>query len=83
MNLSDQVTKKITSSIPDAKVEVIDFSSEHIGHHASGAHIAMTVVSKEFKNKTLVEQHQMIYKILEYELKEQIIHALRIRTKVE
>ena len=82
-SLQNSVKEKLLSRIPDAKVTVIDFSDEHVGHHASGAHIAVTVTSKIFEGKSLVEQHQLIYKILDEEIKNQTIHALRIRTRIK
>ena len=81
-SLKDHIKEKLTTAIPNAEVTVIDFSDEHEGHHASGAHIAVTVVSSSFKDKSLVEQHQLIYKILDEEIKNQTIHALRIRTRI-
>ena len=81
--LSEQIERKIKKSLPDSIITVIDFSKEHERHHAPGAHIALTVIDKNFKGKSLSEQHQMIYKILSEEIKNETIHALRIRTKTK
>jgi|TARA_B100002003_G_C13708078_1_gene355541 stress-induced morphogen len=81
--LSEQIKEKIKKSLPDSTITVIDFSEEHEDHHAPGAHIALTVVDKTFEGKSLSEQHQVIYEILKEEIKNETIHALRIRTKTK
>ena len=81
--LSEQIKEKIKKSLPDSTITVIDFSEEHEGHNAPGAHIALTVIDKTFEGKSLSEQHQMIYKILSEEIKNETIHALRIRTNTK
>lgn len=58
---------------------MINESSRHFGHDPGGAHLGVIVKYKGFAGKTLVEQHQMIYAILQKEMKEKI-HALVIKT---
>jgi len=82
-SLKDHIKEKLSAAISNAEVTVIDFSDEHEDHDTSGAHIAVTVISDSFKGKSLVEQHQSIYKILDEEIKNQTIHALRIRTRTQ
>ena len=45
-----------------------------------GDHIQLIVVSKEFENKTLVEQHKLIYDIFSQEMQSNVIHALTLKT---
>ncbi len=66
------IKEKIIQSIPDANVVVEDLAGDQ-------KHFGVDVVSSEFKGKSTIEQHQMIYKALGDALKEQI-HALRIKT---
>jgi stress-induced morphogen len=42
-------------------------------------HLAITVVSDEFKGKLLIEQHQVLMDILKDELKSRI-HAVKLKT---
>ena len=78
----EKIKEKLESALPGAKVEVFDTSAGHEGHNPSGAHISVTVSYKGFAEKSLVEQHQMVYNTLKEDLKEQI-HALNVKTKVE
>ena len=78
--LTEEIKNKIEKQLPNSKVKVYDTSQGHEEHNSSGAHIALEVTYEGFKGKTLIEQHQMINKILEEELEEKI-HALQIKTK--
>ncbi len=62
-------------------LEVIDESHKHTGHAGAsqGGHYRVTIVSKDFEGKKLLESHRMIYKALE-SIKS-FIHALAITTK--
>lgn len=43
----------------------------------------VTVVSDEFKGKSLMQRHRLIYGILDDELKNQGLHALTLKTKTQ
>jgi stress-induced morphogen len=43
-------------------------------------HLALTIVSDRFEGKSLVQSHQIIYKLLDEELKTGL-HALVLNTK--
>ena len=45
-----------------------------------GDHIQVIVVSLDFENKSLVEQHKIIYDIFSDEMKSNQIHALTLKT---
>lgn len=81
IEMLDRIKQKLEQSLPGSRVEVMDDSPEHLGHNASGAHLTVFVTYSGFKNKSLTEQHQMIYKVLEEEMKHEI-HALKIKTKI-
>ena len=68
----DQITKLIQASIPDARVRLNDLTG-------GGDHWEATVVSAQFEGKSLVEQHQLVYKALREEMKGPI-HALQLKT---
>ena len=60
---------------------VIDDSAKHAGHNPDalkgGTHFSISIISKAFVGKTLLERHRMIYAALEEPLKE-TVHALAI-----
>lgn len=79
--IQDEIKHQIEQALPGAIVNVTHKSSQHQGHDPGGAHLGVTVKYQGFKGKTIVEQHQMIYKILTEEMKHKI-HALAIKTEV-
>ncbi len=70
---SDDVIAAIRRSIPDAEVSVEDLSG-------GGDHLQVNVVSSSFKDISLIQQHQMVYKSLANEIASEAIHALALNT---
>ena len=68
----DRVEAMIKTELPDAIVRVEDLKG--------GDHLQATVVSSEFEGKTLVKQHQMVYKAVQEALATEEIHALALKT---
>ncbi len=68
----EQVEAKIKAELPDAIVQVNDLKG--------GDHLEAIVVSSLFENKTLVKQHQMVYKAVQAEMATEAIHALALKT---
>ena len=64
---------KIVAEIPGAKVVVDDFKND-------GAHFNISVESELFVGKSLLQQHQMVYKALGDSLKNEV-HAVSLNTK--
>lgn len=67
-----EIERKIKEKINTSHLEVIDLRG--------GDHIQIIIVSKDFENKSLVEQHKLIYDILQDEMKTNEIHALALKT---
>ncbi|NQV91267.1 BolA/IbaG family iron-sulfur metabolism protein [Candidatus Woesearchaeota archaeon] len=82
MDLFEKIKVKIETALQGAIVEVRSERSQHIGHGAGGAHVGVKVIYDGFKDKSMVEQHQMIYTILKDEMKQEI-HSLQIETRLE
>lgn len=74
------VHKKLEQALPGAIIEIIDESADHVGHRTPGAHLAVSITYAGFAQKSKLEQHQLIYSILQKEMKREI-HALKIITK--
>ncbi|AFZ31736.1 MULTISPECIES: BolA family protein [Chroococcaceae] len=68
-----QVEEMIRSQIPDAQVQVQDLTG-------GGDHYQVTVVSSQFENKGLVQQHQLVYGALRQAMSSEAIHALALKT---
>ena len=71
MPLEDEIRDSLTRAFPDAAVDAADSTG-------GGDHFAVTVVSPAFRDKSLVERHQMVYGALAVLMPR--IHALQLRT---
>jgi stress-induced morphogen len=72
MNEFQFVEEIIKSGISDAEVFVEDMTG-------TKDHLMITVVSDQFKNKLLFDQHQLVMSLLKEELKNRI-HAVKLNT---
>lgn len=71
MNPGD-IERLIKESLPDAEVRIEDLRGD-------GDHYAAHVVSRAFKGKTRVQQHQMVYQALKGRMGGEL-HALALQT---
>jgi len=69
---ANDIERLIKARLPDAKVEISDLAGD-------GDHFAAHVVSAEFKGKTRVAQHKMVYDALDGRMGG-ILHALALTT---
>lgn len=67
-----EIERLIKESFPDARIEIEDLAGD-------GDHYAATVVSEEFRGKSRVQQHQMIYEALQGNMGG-VLHALALKT---
>ena len=68
------IERLIKESLPDAVVNIQDLAGD-------GDHYAAHVVSGEFKGKTRVQQHQMVYRALQGRMGGEL-HALALQTAI-
>ena len=61
--------------------EVKDFTGKHLNHKLNdgGFHLETVIVSDDFKDKSLIERHKMVYKAVGNLMKHEI-HALSMKT---
>ncbi len=67
-----EIEDLIKQALPDAQVKIEDLRGD-------GDHYAAYVISTEFKGKTRVQQHQMIYQALQGRMGNEL-HALALQT---
>lgn len=72
---NDALTKLIRAELPDAEVGIFDRTG-------TMDHFNVTVRSKAFRGKTLIEQHQLVYGALKTALKDGRVHAVELKTIV-
>jgi stress-induced morphogen len=75
MPSTQDIKQRIEQAIPDASVEVEDWTG-------GGDHFRATVVSPAFSGKSRLEQHRMVYAVFGAEIGGPI-HALSLTTKAE
>ncbi|MGC9992044.1 MAG: BolA family protein [Candidatus Cybelea sp.] len=71
----DALTGLIVDGLPDAQVSI---------HDRTGTmdHFNVTVRSHAFKDKTLIEQHQLVYRALKGALADGRVHAVELTTVI-
>ena len=67
---ADDIARLIKERFPDAEIRIEDLA---------GDHYAATIVSKAFRGKTRVQQHQMVYEALKGSMGG-ALHALALKT---
>jgi len=68
----NEIMQLIKKKLPDADVSIRDLAGD-------GDHYAATVVSEAFRDKTRVQQHQLVYDALEGNMGG-ALHALALQT---
>ncbi len=69
------LTDLIRAGLPDAEVRIVDRTG-------TMDHFNVTVRSKQFRGKSLIEQHQLVYGALKEALKDGRVHAVELKTIV-
>jgi stress-induced morphogen len=69
-----EIEELIRAALPDAQVTIEDLRGD-------GDHYAALVVSRSFKGKSRVQQHQMVYQALQGRMGG-ALHALALQTAV-
>ena len=69
----EEIKKLISSSIPDATIEIKDLMGD-------SNHYSAKITSKLFNGKSKIEQHKLVYKSLQGKMGNEL-HALSITTE--
>ncbi|AFY68758.1 transcriptional regulator, BolA protein family [Thalassoporum mexicanum PCC 7367] len=85
MNAIAKITTILQDQLAAEVVEIVDQTHKHAGHAgrreapAGSGHYDAIVVSPQFANKTMMQQHRLVYAALS-DLMQSEIHALSIKT---
>jgi stress-induced morphogen len=71
----ESLTSLIRTGLPDAEVGIFDRTGTR-------DHFNVTVRSKAFAGKSLIEQHKLVYRTLDAALKDGRVHAVELKTIV-
>ncbi|EMY77653.1 BolA-like protein [Leptospira weilii serovar Ranarum str. ICFT] len=86
MSVQEEIRSLLNSSLSPSYLEVEDFSDEHAGHDGNpeskpeGTHIRIEIVSSSFVEKSKVEQHRMVYSLIQPWI-DRGLHAITLDTR--
>lgn len=69
---ASEIERRIKAAIPDADIDIRDLAGD-------GDHWAATVKSEQFRGKTRVQQHKLVYDALQGDMGG-ALHALALQT---
>lgn len=69
---ASEIERMIRAALPDARIQIRELA-------ADGDHYAAEVVSEQFRGKSRVQQHQMVYEALKGNMGG-ALHALALQT---
>jgi BolA family transcriptional regulator, general stress-responsive regulator len=82
MGLQTQMREKLMVALQPSRLDVVDESHRHAGHHNSPdtgeSHFRVLIVSNAFVGKSRLERHRMVNEALGDELKGGV-HAVAIK----
>ena len=68
----EEIKKLIKEALPDSEIIIEDLAGDN-------NHYSATIKSKEFKGKSKIEQHKLVYKALKGKMGNEL-HALALNT---
>ena len=71
---ASEIERRIQAALPDASIEIRDLAGD-------GDHWAATVISEQFRGKSRVQQHKLVYEALQGDMGG-ALHALALQTGV-
>ena len=79
--IEGQILSRLKKDLNIKHFEVKDFTGRHLNHKLNdgGFHLETIIVSDDFKDKSLIERHKMVYKAVGNLMKHEI-HALSMKT---
>ncbi len=78
----EMIRKRLEDTLAPEHLHIEDQSALHAGHpgaRGGGGHFAIVIVSDQFKDKSMIQRHRMVYKALNDEMQTEI-HALSIKS---
>ena len=79
MSTIERIQRQLASLAPE-NLDIVDESSKHAGHEGAkgGGHYQMTIVSIQFRGKSTMARHRLVYAALSGMMHKEI-HALSIK----
>lgn len=76
----EMIRSSLETSLAPDQIEIIDDSAAHAGHagNTGGGHFSVTIVSDQFRDKSTLERHRLVYMAVNHLMPTEI-HALSIK----
>lgn len=76
----EMIRSSLETSLSPDRIEIIDDSAAHAGHagNTGGGHFSVTIVSDQFRDKSTLERHRLVYMAVNHLMPTEI-HALSIK----
>ena len=79
MKTFEEILHKLQNHFKGGEVELLNTSSQHIGHNSSGMHLKAIIKHASFEGKSTLDQHRLVHSLLKDEIGKEI-HAITIHT---
>ena len=79
MNRRELIEQQLNAAFSPLHIKVVDESHMHSVPEGAQSHFKVTLVSQQFKQKSLLQRHRAVNQVLAHEL-ENGIHALALHT---
>lgn len=78
---AEEIEIILTEKLKAVEIKITNDGHKHLGHQPNNpSYYTIEIASPLFKDKTLIQQHKMVYDALKDEMQEKI-HALSLKTK--
>ncbi len=82
MDRVEAIRSRLQEALGPEFIDIVDESHKHAGHagarESGGGHFNVTIVSRQFRDKSPIQRHRMVYTAVD-DLMPREIHALSIR----
>ena len=82
MKTFEEILQKLKDHFVGGQVDLINTSSQHMGHNHSGMHLKATIDYDGFRGKSTLDCHRMVHNVLKNEIGSEI-HAITIHTSCD
>ena len=75
------ISKKISETISVDFIKIFDYTAQHENQATfeGNFHLSMILVSPDFEGMSLIERHQLVYRVVDENMHDEI-HALTMKT---
>jgi len=73
MDTIKTITERLSHAFPNAEINLSDYKHD-------GMHVVLEITSDKFNGLSLIDQHKLVYAVLDDLIKSNEVHALKLKT---